>query len=68
LRIDRQLPHGSAVGYYLAARLLPPVLGLARGGRTLQALWVPRNGEGLGSFLRLDDMPCSGAGGDWLGA
>jgi hypothetical protein len=29
-------------------------------------LRVPRNGKGLRSFLRLDDMPGSGAGGDWL--
>ena len=35
---------GSAVGYNFAARLLPPVPGLARGGRTPEALRVPRNG------------------------
>jgi hypothetical protein len=57
---------GNAEGYNFAARLLPPVPGLARGGRTQEALRVPRNGKGLRSFLRLDDMPGSGAGGDWL--
>ena len=57
---------GSAAGYNFAARLLPPVPGLARGKRALEALRVPRHGKGLRSFLRLDDMPGSGAGGDWL--
>ena len=65
--IDHELPGpGSAAGYSPSAHVLPLVLMLAGGGRTLEDLRVLRNDEGLRSLLELEEMPSSDATGDWL--
>jgi hypothetical protein len=65
--IDHELPGpGSVAGYAPSAHVLPLVLMLAGGGRTLEDLRVLRNDTGLRSLLQLDDMPSSDATGDWL--
>lgn len=65
--IDHELPRpGSAVGYCPLAHVLPLLLMLAGGGRTLEDLRVLRNDEGLRTLLDLDAMPSSDATGDWL--
>ena len=48
------------------AHVLPLVLMLAGGGRTLEDLRVLRGDVGLRSLLQLEDMPSSDATGDWL--
>ena len=65
--IDHELPSpGSAAGYDPSAHILPLVLMLAGGGRTLEDLRVLRHDEGLRLLLRLHEMPSSDATGDWL--
>ena len=65
--IDHELPRpGSAAGYEPSAHVLPLVLMLAGGGRTLEDLRVLRNDEGLRALVQLEDMPSSDATGDWL--
>src|SRR6266545_3133055 len=65
--IDHELPGpGSAAGYDPSAHVLPLVLMLCGGGRTLEDLRVLRDDQGLRSLLQLDDMPSSDATGDWL--
>lgn len=65
--IDHELPRpGSAAGYEPSAHVLPLILMLAGGGRTLEDLRVLRNDEGLRCLLQLNDMPSSDATGDWL--
>ena len=65
--IDHELPGpGSAAGYSPSVHVLPLVLMLAGGGRTLEDLRVLRGDEGLRSLLHLDEMPSSDATGDWL--
>ena len=50
--IDHELPRpGSAAGYKPSAHVLPLVLMLAGGGRTLEDLRVLRNDEGLRVFF-----------------
>ena len=64
---DHELPGpGSAVGYSPSVHVLPLVLMLAGGGRTLEDLRVLRGDEGLRSLLHMDEMPSSDATGDWL--
>jgi hypothetical protein len=58
--IDHELPRpGSAAGYNPSAHVLPLVLMLAGGGRTLEDLRVLRHDEGLRSLLQLEEMPSS---------
>ena len=65
--IDHELPApGSAAGYSPSAHVLPLVLMLAGGGRTLEDLRVLRHDEGLRCLLQLKEMPSSDATGDWL--
>jgi len=65
--IDHELPRpGSAAGYVPSAHVLPLILMLAGGGRTLEDLRVLRNDEGLRALVQLEDMPSSDATGDWL--
>src|SRR5271165_4107288 len=65
--IDNELPSpGSTAGYSPSVHVVPLVLMLAGGGRTLEDLRVLRNDEGLRSLLQLKDMPSSDATGDWL--
>ena len=52
--IDHELPRpGSAAGYEPSAHVLPLILMLAGGGRTLEDLRVLRNDEGLRCLLQL---------------
>lgn len=65
--IDHELPRpGSAAGYEPSAHVLPLVLMLAGGGRTLEDLRILRNDDGLRALLQLEEMPSSDATGDWL--
>jgi hypothetical protein len=65
--IDHELPRPrSTAGYEPSAHVLPLVLMLAGGGRTLEDLRVLRNDPGLRCLLQLEDMPSSDATGDWL--
>jgi len=65
--IDHELPGpGSTAGYSPSVHVLPLVLMLAGGGRTLEVLRVLRDDEVLRSLLRMNDMPSSDATGDWL--
>jgi hypothetical protein len=65
--IDHELPPpGSAAGYEPSAHVLPLILMLTGGGRTLEDLRILRNDEGLRYLLQLNDMPSSDATGDWL--
>ena len=65
--IDHELPRpGSAAGYEPSAHVLPLILMLAGGGRTLEDLRVLRNDEGLRALVQLEDMPSSDSTGDWL--
>ena len=66
--IDRELSApGSAAGYNPSLHVLPLVLMLAGGGRTLEDLRVLRRDEGLRALLpQLNEMPSSDATGDWL--
>ena len=65
--IDHDLPGpGSAAGYHPSGHVLPLVLMLAGGGRTLEDLRGLRNDEGLRCLLQLKKMPSSDATGDWL--
>ena len=66
--IDRELPApGSAAGYSPSVHVLPLVLTLAGGERTLEDLRVLRRDEGLRALLpQLNEMPSSDATGDWL--
>src|SRR5450830_551904 len=65
--INLELPGpGSAAGYDPSAHILPLILMLAGGGRTLEDLRVLRHDEGLRLLLRLNEMPSSDATGDWL--
>jgi hypothetical protein len=60
--IDHELPRpGSAAGYNPSAHVLPLVLMLAGGGRTLEDLRVLRHDKGLRSLLQLEEMPSSDA-------
>jgi hypothetical protein len=63
--IHHELPRpGSAAGYEPSAHVLPLILMLAGGGRTLEDLRVLRSDEGLRCLLQLNDMPSSDATGD----
>jgi hypothetical protein len=65
--MDHELPSpGSAAGYSPSVHVLPLVLMLAGGGRTLEDLRALRGDDGLRSLLHLDEMPSSDATGDWL--
>lgn len=65
--IDHELPGpGSAAGYSPSVHVLPLVLMLAGGGRTLEDLRALRGDDGLRSLLHLNEMPSSDATGDWL--
>lgn len=65
--VDHELPGpGSAAGYDPSAHVLPLILMLAGGGRTLEDLRALRDDGGLRSLLQLEEMPSSDATGDWL--
>ena len=65
--IDHELPRpGSAAGYAPSVHVVPQVLMLAGGSRTLEDLRVLRKDAGLRTLLQLEEMPSSDATGDWL--
>jgi hypothetical protein len=65
--IDRDLPApGSGAGYAPSAYVLPIVLMLHGGGRSLEDLRHVRGEVGLGVLLGLGRIPSSDAVGDWL--
>lgn len=65
--IGHELPGpGSAAGYAAPAHVLPLVLMLAGGGRSLEDLRVLRRDLGLRDLLQLDVIPSSDATGDWM--
>ncbi|MFV1995979.1 MAG: IS1380 family transposase [Verrucomicrobiales bacterium] len=57
---------GSGAGYQPAEFVLPLVLMLHGGGRTLEDLRQVRLDDGLRELLRMERMPSSDATGDWL--
>ncbi len=65
--LDRTLgTPGSDVGYRASEHLMPLVLMLNGGGRSLEDLRQIRNDQGLREVLGLERMPSSDATGDWL--
>jgi len=65
--LDRHLPGpGSAVGYQPSQFVVPLVLMLHGGGRSLEDLRQIRLDAGLRELLGLDKLPSSDATGDWL--
>jgi hypothetical protein len=64
--IDRELPGPDSVAGSPSVHVLPLVLMLAGGGRTLGDLRALRGDDGLRSLLHLNEMPSSDATGDWL--
>lgn len=65
--VDRALPGpGSGAGYDPSRFVLPLVLMLHGGGRSLEDLRQIREDEGLRELLGLTEMPSADACGDWL--
>lgn len=65
--LDKQLPApGSAAGYRASEHVLPLILMLNGGGRSLEDLRQIRDDCGLREVLELHRMPSSDATGDWL--
>ncbi len=65
--LARELPApGSGAGYQPEEYVLPLLLMLHGGGRTLEDLRQVRADEGLRELLRMERMPSSDATGDWL--
>ena len=66
-RVDGELPPpGSGAGYDPSQVVVPLVLMLHGGGRTLEDLRQVRGDEGLRELLGMDELPSSDATGDWL--
>lgn len=65
--VDKSLPApGSGAGYRASEHVLPLVLMLNGGGRSLEDLRQIRDDEGLREVLELKRMPSADATGDWL--
>ena len=65
--LDEQLPGpGSGSGYCVSEHVMPLVLMLNGGGRSLEDLRGIRSDRGLRELLALDRIPSSDATGDWL--
>jgi len=65
--VDKGLPApGSGAGYRASEHVLPLVLMLNGGGRSLEDLRQIRDDEGLREVLELERMPSTDATGDWL--
>jgi len=65
--LDRRLPApGSAPGYRPSQFVLPLVLMLNGGGRSLEDLRELREDEGLRKLLEWEEIPASDTTGDWL--
>ena len=64
--LDEQLPGpGSGSGYCVSEHVMPLVLMLNGGGRSLEDLRGIRSDRGLRELLALDRIPSSDATGDW---
>jgi hypothetical protein len=63
---DRLPPPGSGAGYQPSAFVLPLILMLHGGGRSLEDLREVRSDTGLRELLQLERIPSSDAVGDWL--
>ncbi len=63
---DALPPAGSAVGYRPSQFMMPLLLMLQGGGRTLEDLRQIREDQGLREVLGLEEAPSSDALGDWL--
>jgi hypothetical protein len=65
--VDKRLPRpGSGAGYRASEHVLPLVLMLNGGGRSLEDLRQIRDDDGLREVLGLEQMPSADATGDWL--
>jgi hypothetical protein len=65
--VDKSLPApGSGAGYRASEHVLPVVLMLNGGGRSLEDLRQIREDDGLREVLELKRMPSADASGDWL--
>lgn len=65
--LDKNLPEpGSGAGYRASEHILPLLLMLNGGGRSLEDLREIRDDPGLREVLDLNRMPSSDATGDWL--
>ena len=65
--VDKRLPApGSGAGYRASEHVLPLVLMLNGGGRSLEDLRQIRDDDGLREVLGLEQMPSADATGDWL--
>jgi hypothetical protein len=65
--VDKSLPApGSGAGYRASEHVLPLVLMLNGGGRSLEDLRQIRDDDGLREVLELKRMPSADATGDWL--
>lgn len=65
--VDKQLPApGSGAGYRASQYVLPLLLMLNGGGKSLEDLRQIRDDQGLREVLALHRMPSSDATGDWL--
>ena len=65
--VDRALPGpGSGAGYAASAHVLPLVLMLHGGGRSLEDVRQAREDVGLRELLGLAEIPSADATGDWL--
>jgi hypothetical protein len=66
-KLDRELPGpGSAVGYQPSEYVLPLLLMLLGGGRSIEDLRELRADAGLCEALKLESFPSTDAVGDWL--
>jgi hypothetical protein len=65
--LDRELPGpGSGAGYRASEHVMPVVLMLHGGGRSLEDLREVRGDAGLRELLEMGRVPSSDATGDWL--
>jgi len=65
--LDRELPSpGSGAGYCASEHVLPLILMLNGGGRSLEDVRQIRDDKGLREVLKLEKVPSSDASGDWM--
>jgi hypothetical protein len=65
--LDRELPvPGSGAGYRASEHVLPLILMLNGGGRSLEDLRQIREDQGLRELLEIRRVPSSDASGDWM--
>ena len=65
--LDRELPKpGSGAGYFPREHILPLILMLHGGGRSLEDVRQIKDDQGLRELLAMERVPSSDATGDWL--